>query len=194
MTTETKSQQKDIASMDVHELREELKALRESEAYYRSIFDSVPVSLEVGDYSGIKVYLENLRAKGVEDLDAYFRAHPEAVREGIGHMSEDVFLHNKEFLSIYNSNSSTEFLEDTAGVDPMTDNTVYTEDFCRGFRELFVALASGATRYSTQTTETTIDEKPFQAEVTWAIVSGYEDSWARLVVSVIPIDRIRPYI
>ncbi len=191
MTTETKSQQKDIASMDIQELRAELKAVREGEPYDR-IFDSVPVSLEVGDYSGIKVFLDNLRANGVQDFGAYFGEHPEAIREGIGHMSEDVFLHNKEFLSIYQSNSTEEFLNDTAGVDPMTDKTVYTDDFCGSFGELFTALANGATRFSTYTTETIVDNTTrFQAEVTWSIVSGYEDTWERVVVSVIPFDRIR---
>ncbi len=191
MTTETKSQQKNIASMDVQELRAELKALRKSEPYDR-IFESVPVSLEVGDYSGIKVFLDNLRANGVQDFKAYFEEHPEAIREGIGHMSEDVFLHNQEFLGIYQSNSTEEFLNDTAGVDPMTDKTVYSDDFCRGFGELFTALAGGATRFSTHTTETTVDNTTrFRAEVTWSIVSGYEDTWERLVVSVIPFDRMR---
>jgi len=189
MTTETKS--KDIDNMDIQELREELKALRNSEPYDR-IFESVPVSLEVGDYSGIKVFLDNLRAKGVQDFKAYFEEHPKAIREGIGHMSEEVFWHNKEFLTIYQSNSTEEFLNDTAGVDPMTDKTVYTDDFCGSFGELFTALASGATRFSTHTTETTVDNTTrFRAEVTWSIVSGYEDTWERVVVSVIPFDRMR---
>ncbi len=81
MTTETKSQLKDIASMDVQELRAELKALRESEAYYRSIFDYAPISLEEGDYSDIKVFLDDLRAKGVQDFGGYFEEHPEALFE-----------------------------------------------------------------------------------------------------------------
>jgi len=190
MTTETKSQQKDLASMDVQELRAELKALRESEAYYRSLFDNTPVSLEEADFSGVKAFLNDLRAKGVQDIRGYFEEHPEAVFDCIDTTIEDYSI-NQEFLSLYKAESKQDFMN-RACLVPKEDTTLYNEDFYRGLTELFVALENGATRFSTVMTEVDLEGgTPFRAEVTWVIVPGYEDTWASVITCTIPFDRMR---
>ena len=161
---------------------------------WEDIFVSIPVSIEVGDYSGCKQWIESLRESGVEDLEAYFEEHPEAVREGITYMSDQFLLYNYEFLNMYESNSMEEFIGITEGIDPRTDRSIYTDDFVGSFKQMFLAFARGETRIACFTDEATVDKdkkfRPFRAEVCWQIVRGYEDTWERVVVSVIPVDRL----
>jgi len=161
---------------------------------WEDILISVPVSIEVGDYSGCKKWIEGLRESGVEDLAAYFKENPVAVREGIRYMSDTFLLYNFEFLNMYDSNSMEEFKGITEGIDPVTDRSIYTDDFVGSFEQMFLAFARGDTRISCFTDEATVDKenefRPFRAEVCWQIVKGYEDTWERVVVSVIPVDRL----
>ncbi|HEU5197318.1 MAG TPA: PAS domain-containing protein [Methylomirabilota bacterium] len=55
-------------------------SLRESEARYRSIFDSTGVSIWEQDFSRAKAALDELRAEGVRNFRAYFAAHGDVVR------------------------------------------------------------------------------------------------------------------
>jgi len=161
---------------------------------WEDILVSVPVSIEVGNYSGCKQWIEGLRESGVKDLAAYFKEHPEAVREGITYMSEQFLLYNYEFLNMYESNSMEEFIGITDGIDPRTDRSIYTDDFVGSFEQMFLAFARGETRIACFTDEATVDKdkkfRPFRAEVCWQIVRGYEDTWERVVVSVIPVERL----
>lgn len=59
-------------------------ALRESEERYRSIFDRTRVALWERDYSKVRSYLMDLRARGVSDLGTYSQAHPDFIAECMG--------------------------------------------------------------------------------------------------------------
>jgi len=113
---------------------------------WEDILVSVPVSIEVGDYSGCKKWIEGLREGGVEDLEAYFKENPHVVREGITYMAEGFLLYNYEFLNMYDSNSMEEFIGITEGIDPRTDRSIYTDDFVGSFEQMFLAFARGETR------------------------------------------------
>jgi PAS domain S-box-containing protein len=56
------------------------QALRESEARYRQLFEQAPIAVVEFDYSGLKPWFEELRAKGVTDLASYLERNP-TVRE-----------------------------------------------------------------------------------------------------------------
>ena len=55
--------------------------LARTEARYRAIFETVPVSIGEEDWSGAQRLLRELRASGVEDGRDYFAAHPHFVRQ-----------------------------------------------------------------------------------------------------------------
>ena len=48
------------------------------------LFNYAPISLWEQDFSGVKRFLDDLRAQGVTDLRAYLAAYPEAVAEAMG--------------------------------------------------------------------------------------------------------------
>jgi PAS domain S-box-containing protein len=61
---------------DVAEKRRALEALRESEERFHTIYDTAPVSIWQEDWTAVIEAIDGLRAQGVTDFPAYFRAHP----------------------------------------------------------------------------------------------------------------------
>ncbi|AHK47352.1 two component sensor-kinase (plasmid) [Ensifer adhaerens OV14] len=59
-------------------------ALKESEARYRLIFDRTRVALWERDYSDLRGYLMDLKARGITDVRKYARACPDVVERCIG--------------------------------------------------------------------------------------------------------------
>lgn len=55
--------------------------LRESEGRYRTIFDSLAVSIWEHDFRPVQAAIDALRAKGVQDLAGYIEANPQFVRD-----------------------------------------------------------------------------------------------------------------
>ena len=55
----------------------------QDEAHYRDLFESSPVGLWEEDWSGVKEMIDALHARGVSDVDAHFREHPETLRGAV---------------------------------------------------------------------------------------------------------------
>lgn len=68
-------------AMDVTELKHTTERLKESERRYRGLFDRVPVSVCEQDLSAVGAWLDELRRRGVEDLQAYLQEHPDAIAQ-----------------------------------------------------------------------------------------------------------------
>jgi PAS domain S-box-containing protein/putative nucleotidyltransferase with HDIG domain len=68
---------------DISELKKSEGSIRASEARYRSIFETVPVSIWEQDFLQVYDMLENLRSEGVTNLLAYLKEHPEFVRTAL---------------------------------------------------------------------------------------------------------------
>ncbi|MFN8388259.1 MAG: hypothetical protein U0X92_17835 [Anaerolineales bacterium] len=49
--------------------------------HFESLFEYAPISLWEQDYSGIKKFLDELRASGVTDFDSFLNEHPETLIE-----------------------------------------------------------------------------------------------------------------
>ncbi len=148
--------------------------------YFRCIFENAPVGLYMTDYSGIKVFLDELQAKGVQDLRTHFKEQPDALTkcyEAIG----DVTV-NKALLALYKAKSLKQLCSQMY-------QTVLTDDSHRGFIDLLVDLTQGATRYSSETIDRTLKGEPFRAMVTWVVAAGYENTWERVIISLIPLNE-----
>ncbi|HOP55918.1 MAG TPA: HD domain-containing protein [bacterium] len=55
------------------------KLLRYNEQRYRTIFKNTPVALMEEDLTEVIEYLDSLRKSGIEDIEGYFRDHPEEI-------------------------------------------------------------------------------------------------------------------
>ena len=55
------------------------KALADTEARYRLLFEHSPIPLLEEDLSAVKTFVDELRSRGVTDLDRYFTDNPETL-------------------------------------------------------------------------------------------------------------------
>lgn len=68
-----------LAFTDVSELRRVEHAFLEQERRFRNIFENVPTSIWQVNWGSVSAFIDELRASGVADVGAYFRANPQAV-------------------------------------------------------------------------------------------------------------------
>lgn len=68
---------------DVTERKLTEKALEESEARYRTIFQSAGVPIWEDDYSALMKKIDEIKQSGVDDFEAYLADHPEFVMEAM---------------------------------------------------------------------------------------------------------------
>ena len=72
-----------VAVRDITERKRADAELRESERRYRYFFQSAGVSILEEDFSQVKIAIDDLKARGVQDFRQYLAAYPEFVEQGI---------------------------------------------------------------------------------------------------------------
>jgi PAS domain S-box-containing protein len=148
--------------------------LRESEERYRGLFEACPVSLWEEDFSAVKVFLDELRQKGVSDFGTYFTNHPEDVAKCAGLVK--VLNMNKATLNLYNAKSMDEII---GGL-----SRVLTEEGNRVFADELVAFAEGENYYEAETESRTLQGETKHGNLICAVAPGYEQSLAKVLISV----------
>ena len=68
-----------VVAHDITEQKSAQKAIRESEEYHRSLFYDSPVPLFIQDFTDVKKRVEELRLKGIADLENYLKSNREEV-------------------------------------------------------------------------------------------------------------------
>ncbi len=154
-------------------------ALRESEQRYRALFENFPVSLWEQDFSAIRSYIDRLRSAGVQDFKSYFKDHPEAVRQcaDVVHVV-DV---NQTTLEWYGAESK-EALCASVG-------KLLGQDGLEQFGKELVALASGQTSYEIMSSRQAATGEKLHLIIRGMIAPGYQESWGRVLVSVVDITK-----
>ena len=177
----------DFAAMTAKlQMREEERdqaeiALRESERRYRDLFQQNPISLWEEDLSQIKTHFNHLKEQGVTDFNAYFDQHPEEIERCLAMIR---ILHvNQATLTLFEAKSENELLGSLEKIIPPT-----------GFKQIqaeLVAIAEGRP-FSIEVENVTIGGRVFPAMINAALPEGYEQSWARVFISVFDLtDRKR---
>jgi diguanylate cyclase (GGDEF)-like protein len=153
------------------------KAMQESEARFRSLFDDSPVSLWEEDFSQVKIFLDQLKASGVTDLAGYFEQTPNAVKHCA--RSVNVIDVNLATLKLYRATTKEDLLRDLG--------QIFGEESYPRFKEEILALASGETSYECGILQKTLEGKEIFAALRLSIAPGYEATWNKVFVSIMDI-------
>jgi PAS domain S-box-containing protein len=156
---------------------ERTRGLRESEEKYRELFEACPVSLWEEDFSAVKQFLDELREKGFSDFGAYFANHPRDLAKCASLVK--VVNVNKATLNLYDAKSVDEIIGGLSGV--------LTEESNRAFVGEVVALVQGNRYYEAEFENLTLRGETRHCNVICAVVPGYEQSLAKVLISIVDL-------
>ena len=143
-------------------------ALRQSEARYRDIFKTAPVSIWEEDFTEVHAALEELRAQGVTDFRTYLKDHPEFVERAIQMVK--VLDVNETALHLYNVKDKTELLGNLVKFLSPGD-----------FLEELTAFAEGKTYFERETIGYRSDRQPLNLWMTETFFTDDEGHFKALV-------------
>jgi PAS domain S-box-containing protein len=151
--------------------------LQESEERYRMVFENSPVSIWEEDFSGVKTILEELRKKGVDDIESYLKEHPEVVQKCAEQVR--VLDVNRASLTLHSATDKDELL---AGLV----NTFTPESFDT-FREELVSIWKGITEMKRDAVVKTLEGDVRNVTVYFSVCPGCEEDLSRVIVSLVDI-------
>ncbi|SJZ48102.1 PAS domain S-box-containing protein [Trichlorobacter thiogenes] len=151
--------------------------LQESERRYRMVFENSPVSIWEEDFSGIKLFFNQLRAEGIDNLEEYLDLHPEQI--SICAALVKVINVNQATLALHGATDRQGLLEGLI--------KTFTPESLMTFRQELLALWQGRTRMQLDSTVKTLSGELRQVTVYVSVCPGYEDTLGKCVVSLVDI-------
>ena len=147
---------------DRTELNQQQAALAESEYRYRNLFEAMAASFWVCDFTQTGAMIRALRKQGVEDLQAYFAAHPEFVRAMMeGSVVVDC---NEQSLALVGGGK-----QDVIGKGT---EWIWAASSTADYAGALLASVGGAANYSVETRLRRLDGSEFDALFTACFPSG----------------------
>ncbi len=165
--------------VDITERKRIEEELRISEVRFRSLFESVPVSLWEEDYSAVLHYLKELESQEIEDIDQYLIDHPEVVKTCAERVR--ICAVNQASLRLHKAESVDELL---AGL-PAT----FTPQSYVHFRDQLSAIWHGADQWSTEAEVRTLDGESRQVVINWAVPPEHRETLARVLVCLLDVSE-----
>ena len=169
-----------VSILDVTELKATESAWRESEAHFRSIFDSSPIPLIEQDFSGAKQYLDSLRGAGVVDFPRYFQEHPEALAEAISRYQ--ILAANPATLEVYGVRSVPEYIDFI--------QAEFLADPLNLLGEV-LAIAEGRSAFQGLERRCTVSGKTIYLIVRWVAVAGHDRDLSRAIISLMNVTELK---
>jgi len=166
---------------DITELKRSEETIRESEARYRRLFESSPISLWEEDFSEVKKYFVNLREKGIRDLRRHFKEHQEELVNCASMVK--VLDVNEATLAMYGARSADELRGELRRIFP--------PEFEDNFREEVAALWDGKTKFTIEFDNQTLSGETKHVDLLLNVVPGYEDTLAKVLISIIDLTERR---
>jgi diguanylate cyclase (GGDEF)-like protein/PAS domain S-box-containing protein len=164
---------------DVTELSRTEQALRDSEKRYRLLFESAPIAMMERDASELKAYIEELRASGVTDFREYVARNSRDVGRCMSMIK--TLSCNAAFLELMEVSHEVAFRNGFG--------MALFEDAEELAREVVLMMAEGGTTNEKERTFTTLKGNRKNVLAKTMVVSGHEDTFARIVVALVDISR-----
>jgi PAS domain S-box-containing protein len=142
-----------------------------------NLFENVPISLWEEDFSAVKACIDDLRSQGVKDFRQYFDNNPEAVVCCVEMVR--IIDVNQPTLALFKAKNKDELLRGLS--------QVFGKESYDVFKEQLITLAEGHTRFESERPMRTLRGRKKYIYLTLAIPPGFEDTWSRVLLSIIDI-------
>lgn len=149
--------------------------------HFESLFRYAPISLWEEDYSGIKLFFDELRSRGITDLAQRFDTHPADVDAC---MKRIKVLHvNNETLRMFGAKSEKELLTNL--------DKVFRDEMREHFRTELLTLWQGENNWSGEGINYTLDGRPVNIRLNWKILPECSDKWECVMVAIQNITELK---
>src|SRR6185503_2838902 len=145
------------------------------------LFEDAPISIWEEDFSAVGQSFDDLRAAGVVDFSAYFDEHPEEV--ALCATRVKIVDVNRATLEMYKAESKAQLLADLS--------KVLGPESLIPFKEELLALARGETSFENETFNYTLQGERRVVFLRLNVAPGYEQTWAKVFVSISDITERR---
>jgi PAS domain S-box-containing protein len=162
---------------DITEHREAEASLRAAEERFRSLFENSPHVLWEDDLSGVKAFIDGLRAAGVSDLRDHFARHPEVVVECFA--KAKILDVNQAAVRLYEAGDKAALL---TGLD-----RILTAESYPVLTEELIALAEGKTVFESEAIDQTFTGRKNHILFKAIVAPGCEETWSRVYISIVDI-------
>jgi PAS domain S-box-containing protein len=157
------------------------RALENKEASYRALFDDSPVALMEIDGTEAGAYLNDLKAQGVTDFEAYIKEHPDAAKECISKLR---FIRvNRAALRLYDASDLNSFLAGSKHFVELISDQLAQEEFLN-------IAASGKTA-DREKMRISGSGKVFYVYSQRTVVPGSEDTLEKLIFCDVDITKLK---
>jgi PAS domain S-box-containing protein len=129
------------------ELLEANAALQETETRYRTIFETVPVSIWEEEFSGVQAEIDRLKRQGVKKFRRYFKDHPDVVAKAV--QTVRILGVNDQTLKMFGAQDKQELMGSL--------NKVFMPETLETFAEEMAALAEGRDHFESESVVRTLD-------------------------------------
>jgi two-component system sensor histidine kinase/response regulator len=168
---------------DITKRRQAEEALLISEKRYRGLFNDSPVALMEIDSSLVKAYIDGLRSSGITDFAHYFSRNPEETRRCMSLVTYiDV---NRATLNLYGYTDKDSFMRDLHGMYSSGSG------FFALHKSIFVASGEGKTTFEGEFLSSLAVKRNAVVYLKWSVLSGYEETHARGLVSILDITNLK---
>ena len=162
---------------DITEHHEAEELLRAAEERFRSLFENAPHVLWEDDLSGVKAYIDGLRASGVSDLRDHFARHPEDVV--VCFSKAKILDVNQAGVRLYEARDKAELITGLERLLTPESNVVLAEEL--------IALAEGKTVFESEATDQTFTGRKNHILFKAIVAPGCEDTWSRVYISIVDL-------
>lgn len=151
----------------------------ESRERYRLLFQYSPIALIERDASQLKTHIEQLRGSGVTDFSEYLHKNPQEATNCMSMIKTVAF--NDAFLRLMEADNPDRL---TVGLYP-TD----PDEFFRMAHEVILLIAHDNISQERERVLFTLKGNKKNVLIKALIVSGHEDTFARIVISMVDISE-----
>ncbi|MEW5700879.1 MAG: PAS domain S-box protein [Candidatus Zixiibacteriota bacterium] len=153
--------------------------LSESESRYRRLFEESPLCLVEENLSAVKVFIDDLRARGVTDMRAHFERHPDALTTCISGMR--ITAANQAALRAFDVKDAQEIIA--------RRSSYHTQQSLEVMREFFLSTVEGSMTQESDFHVVGVDGVEKVLHCRSRVAPGSEDSWDQVLFTLVDISE-----
>jgi len=166
LTTEDVTQLQDARRNEIH-----------SRQYAEGLFAHSPVSLWVEDFSEIKILLEAVRDRGIEDFRVFMDVHPEFIRQCMSEIR--VIDVNQATLDLFCADDLQTLLQRQV--------EIFRDEMEKPFREQLMDLWEGKLFHHREVVNYALDGSVRHILLHFSVLPGHEHDWSLVQVALTDI-------